>query len=402
MPVAQAAQQGVLPLSAFSYAERTDEALIVEDAARDDRFARDPYFANVPICSLLLVPITSHGSARAMLLLENRLGRAAFNAQRLDAVMLIAGQLAVSLANAQNYESLEQRVQARTRELEQTQAQLVTTARRAGMAEIANNVLHNVGNVLNSINVSASALRSTIGNSRIEGLTRAVELMNEHEHDLPRFIEADPRGKALFPYLNQLVSALHTEQQEAMNDLDRLSLSVNHIIYVVCAQQAHAGPSSVQEMAQPHELIEEAVQLCAQAIERNAIVVVRRYEEVPVTALDGQRLVQILVNLIGNAAQAMERVPAATRQLTLAIGLAPGEGSDGGERIRITVQDAGEGITAQNLTRIFGHGFTTRMTGHGFGLHSSALAATEMGGKLTVHSDGPGCGAIFTIDLPLQ
>jgi predicted ATPase/signal transduction histidine kinase len=408
MPVAQAAELGLLPLSAFSYAERTGEALIVEDAAGDDRFARDPYFAGVPTCSLLLVPITSHGSTRAILLLENRLGRAAFNAQRLDAVMLIAGQLAVSLANAQNYESLEQRVQARTSELEQTQAQLVTTARRAGTAEIANNVLHNVGNVLNSINVSASALRTNISNSRIEGLTRAVALMNEHEHDLPRFIDTDPRGKALFPYLNQLVSALLAERKEAMNDLDRMSLSVNHITYVVSTQQAHAGPSRVQEMSQPHELIEEAVQLCAQAIEQSGIVVVRRYEDVPITALDRQRLVQILVNLIGNAAQAMERVPAAARQLTLTTGLASGDSDEDGEvgdkgkRIRITVQDAGEGITAQNLTRIFAHGFTTRMTGHGFGLHSSALAATEMGGKLTVHSDGPGCGAIFTIDLPLQ
>ncbi|MDF2464181.1 MAG: ATP-binding region, ATPase domain protein [Ramlibacter sp.] len=105
MPVAQATQHGLLPRSAFAYAERTGEALIVDDAAGDDRFARDPYFAGVPVCSLLLVPLTSQGPARGMLLLENRLGRAAFNAQRLDAVMLIAGQLAVSLANAQLYTS---------------------------------------------------------------------------------------------------------------------------------------------------------------------------------------------------------------------------------------------------------------------------------------------------------
>ncbi|MES2786561.1 MAG: AAA family ATPase, partial [Pseudomonadota bacterium] len=105
MPVAQAAEHGLLPLSAFAYAERTGEALIVDDAARDDRFARDPYFAGVPVCSLLLVPIANQGLTRGMLLLENRLGAAAFNAKRLDAVMLIAGQLAVSLANAQLYKA---------------------------------------------------------------------------------------------------------------------------------------------------------------------------------------------------------------------------------------------------------------------------------------------------------
>jgi predicted ATPase/signal transduction histidine kinase len=399
IPVAQAAQRGLLPLSAFAYAERTGEALIVDDAISDVRFAHDPYFAGAAVCSLLVVPISGQGNARVMLLLENRLGRAAFNAQRLDAVMLVAGQLAVSMANAQLYESLEQRVQARTHELEETQAQLVTTARRAGMAEIANNVLHNVGNVLNSINVSANVLRGNIVNSRIEGLTRAVDLINEHKHDLPAFIENDPRGKALWPYLNQLVSALRSEQQEALGNLDRLSRSVDHIIYVVATQQAHAGPSSVLELAGPQELIEEALHLSAQAIERRNIAVVRAYEEVPASALDKQRLVQILVNLIGNAAQAMEGVPAQERQLTLGIGLVQGEH---GERMRITVQDTGHGIAPENLARIFAHGFTTRASGHGFGLHSSAVAAREMGGNLTVHSDGPGHGAIFTIDMPLQ
>ncbi|WP_048439682.1 AAA family ATPase [Caenimonas sp. SL110] len=399
MPVAQAAECGLLPLSAFAYAQRTGEALVVDDALRDDRFARDPYFAGVPVCSLLLVPIASQGLARGMLLLENRLGAAAFNAKRLDAVMLVAGQLAVSLANAQLYESLEQRVQARTRELEDTQAQLVTTARRAGMAEIANNVLHNVGNVLNSINVSTDVLRNTLGNSRIEGLTRAVELINEHEHDLSGFIETDPRGKQLWPYLNQLVGALRSEREQALGDLDRLSLGVDHIIYVVATQQAHAGPSSVLEMTQPQELIEKALHLSAETISRSGTAVVRQYEDVPASALDKQRLVQILMNLIRNAAQAMERVPAPARQLTLGIGLAQAQD---GKRLRITVHDTGEGIAPENLPRLFAHGFTTRASGHGFGLHSSAVAAAEMGGKLAVHSDGPGRGATFIIDLPLQ
>ncbi len=242
VPVEQAAERGLLPLSAFAYAARTGDTLVVSDAISDVRFARDPYFARVAVCSLLVVPIAGQGDARAMLLLENRLGSDAFNAQRLDAVMLIAGQLAVSLANAQLYESLEQRVQAHTRELQETQVQLVTTARRAGMAEIANNVLHNVGNVLNSINVSARVLRGTIANSRIDGLSRAVALINEHANDLPKFIDTDPRGKMLWPYLNELVLAFRADQQGALGDLERLTRGVEHITYVVSTQQAHAGP----------------------------------------------------------------------------------------------------------------------------------------------------------------
>jgi C4-dicarboxylate-specific signal transduction histidine kinase len=372
---------------------------MVDDAPGDDRFARDPYFAGVPLCSLLLVPIAGQGSSRAMLLLENRLSRAAFNAQRLDAVMLIAGQLAVSLANAQLYEGLEERVQARTRELEQTQAQLVATARRAGKAEIANNVLHNVGNVLNSVNVSASVVRRTLNESRSQGLARAVALMNEHEHDLAGFMGHDPRGKALLGYLNELVGALGAERQNALGDLDRLSRNVEHITYVVATQQSHAGPSSVLENVRPEELLEEALQMSADVLLRCRVNVVRHYGNVPASPLDNQRLLQILVNLIGNAAQAMEGMPELARQLTLATSLVQ---RGNGPHLLITVQDEGEGIAPEYLTRVFAHGFTTRQDGHGFGLHSASLAAMEIGAKLSAHSDGAGRGAVFALEVPIQ
>ncbi|WP_161798987.1 AAA family ATPase [Caenimonas sp. SL110] len=401
IPMAEASQQGLVPLSAIAYAERTGETLVVDDVAGDDRFARDPYFAGVALCSMLVVPIAGQGAARAVLILENRQGRGAFNPERLDAVMLIAGQLAVSLGNAQLYESLEQRVLARTRELEDMQAQLVATARRAGMAEIANNVLHNVGNVLNSINVSASVVRGTISNSRIGGLTRAVDLINQHQHDLAQFIETDPRGKALWPYLNELVSALRTERQDALGDLDRLSRSVEHIIYVVATQQSHAGPSSVLEMTQPEEPLEEAIHMCASALERVGVNISRDYQSVPVIALDRQRVLQILVNLIANATQAMEEVPPELRRLVLGVSMVRSETEAGSGRLCISVRDHGAGIAHEHLTRIFAHGFTTRRDGHGFGLHSSAVAALEMGGKLTVFSDGPGHGATFTLELPV-
>jgi len=296
------------------------------------------------------------------------------------------------------YENLEQRVQARTRELEETQAQLVATARRAGKAEIANNVLHNVGNVLNSINVSANVVRGTIENSRIDGLARAVALMNEHQHEFGQFIESSPRGKVLLGYLNTLVTVLRSERDHAIADLDRLARSVEHITYVVSSQQSHAGPSSVLELTSPHDVLDEALRLCGDSIQRHAVAVVRRYGDVPGTTLDKQRLLQILVNLIVNAAQAMEHVPQASRLLTLQC---ESTGDERGANLRITVKDQGEGILPENLVRIFAHGFTTRASGHGFGLHSSALAALEIGGKLTAHSEGLGHGAAFILDVPI-
>jgi signal transduction histidine kinase len=92
-----------VPMAVLRYVQRTGEPLVVDDATADDRFARDPYFADVACCALLAVPVLGRGTLRAVLVLENRLIRGAFTADRLDAVTLIAGQLAVSLDNAQLY-----------------------------------------------------------------------------------------------------------------------------------------------------------------------------------------------------------------------------------------------------------------------------------------------------------
>jgi signal transduction histidine kinase len=394
----EAAADGHLPSSAFGYADRTQEPLLVDDALNDDRFSRDPYFAGLAHCSLLLVPIAIQGAPRAMLLLENRLGRAAFNAERLDAVMLIAGQLAVSLANVQLLESLEQRVRERTRELQDTQAQLVSTARRAGMAEIANNVLHNVGNVLNSVNISAGVVSNRISGSKTQGLARAVGLMNDNAGRLGEFMSNDERGKLLPGYLNQLVDALDEERSAVIDELARLVRSVNHIKAVVATQQSHAGASNVLEMEHASQLVDEALRMNAASMERHRVTPVRQFETVPQLPLDRLKVLQIMVNLIHNAAQAMDALPEHARRMTLSIEVVR-DGS--GEHLRIKVRDEGEGISKENLARIFSHGFTTRKDGHGFGLHSSALAAIEMGGTLTAHSDGPGQGAIFMLELPI-
>jgi signal transduction histidine kinase len=106
------------------------------------------------------------------------------------------------------------------------------------------------------------------------------------------------------------------------------------------------------------------------------------------------RVLQILVNLIRNAKYALDDSKRTDKLLTIKLG------RNGGDHIKIDVVDNGVGIPEENLTRIFGHGFTTRSNGHGFGLHSSALAIKELGGSLTAHSDGVGKGATFTLLLP--
>jgi signal transduction histidine kinase len=221
--------------------------------------------------------------------------------------------------------------------------------------------------------------------------------MKQHEHELGRFMETDPRGKTLLGYLDELTDALAQERVQALLDLDRLRRSVDHISYVVVTQQSNAGPSSLLEIAQPEELLEEALRMSGDVISDAGVSIVRQYANAPPSALDKPRLLQILVNLIGNAAQAMEAIPEQSRRLTLSTAIIRDEE---GEWLHIMVRDEGEGISVDNPKRLFAHGFTTRKSGHGFGLHSSALAALEMRGRLTAHSDGPGRGATFTVELP--
>ena len=281
-----------------------------------------------------------------------------------------------------------------TQELRQIQSELVATARQAGMAEIATNVLHNVGNVLNSVNVSAELVSRRVRASKAQGLAKAVQLINQHAADLGDFISRDEKGKLLPGYLNQLVEALAAEQQGIAEELEHLTKSVDHIKEIVATQQSYAGTPSMVEAVRVTDLLEDALRMNAGALQRHQVTVIKDFSEVPPLLLDKHRLLLILVNLISNAKQALSAQDNRAHVLTLSVRLLDES------NLRICVQDDGEGISAENLTRIFAHGFTTRKDGHGFGLHSCALAAMEMEGRLTARSDGPGQGATFALELP--
>jgi signal transduction histidine kinase len=306
-------------------------------------------------------------------------------------VQIQARDLALQTAR----DNLEKRVEDRTRELETIHKQLLEASRRGGMAEIATNVLHNVGNVLNSVNLSASIVADSVKKSRISGLAQVVSLLREHEHDLGTFITSDPKGKQLPQYLGQLSEHLLTDQKATVQELDSLRGNVEHIKEIVAMQQSYATFGGVKEMINVQDLVEDSMRMNEGALSRHRVEVIRKFETVPPMNVEKHKILQILVNLMRNAKHACQESDRTDKRLT--VRLANGDG-----RVRISVMDNGIGIPPENLARIFNHGFTTRKDGHGFGLHSGALAAKEMGGSLTVQSDGHGKGAIFTLELPIE
>ncbi|QRO02560.1 PAS domain S-box protein [Archangium violaceum] len=288
------------------------------------------------------------------------------------------------------------RKQAETRlgELHRT---LVDVSRQTGMAEIATGVLHNVGNTLNSVNISTTLVTEQLRRSRVTGLTRATALLNEHRADLATFITRDPQGQQLPPYLIAVSGQLAEERDAMLKEMQSLTQSVEHIKSIVSMQQKHARTAGAVEQVAVPQLIDEALRLHAISFERLAIRIVRNYADVPLIFVDRHKLLQILINLLSNARHALVDSTQQDKCLTIHVQLAPG-----GERLLIGVTDNGVGIAPENLSRLFSQGFTTKKTGHGFGLHISALAADEMKGRLTCTSPGSGQGATFTLELPVK
>ncbi len=282
------------------------------------------------------------------------------------------------------------------RQLAEMHKKLMDASRAAGMAEVATGVLHNVGNVLNSVNVSANVLADSVRGSKVAGIRKVADLLESQKGDLASFFSAGGKGQMLPGYLATLAQQIDTEQAGRLTEIDQLTKNIAHIRDIVAMQQDHAKSTGVMEDFTPRELLDEALRMTSAELQSSSVKIeVDCPETLPHVITDRHKVIQILVNLITNAHQAMEGTPAAKRALSVTVQ------SGDGRQASIAIRDTGCGIAQENLTRVFSHGFTTKPTGHGFGLHGAANAATEIGGSLTGTSDGPGAGATFTLTLPL-
>jgi PAS domain S-box-containing protein len=276
-----------------------------------------------------------------------------------------------------------------------SQQKLLQASRLAGMAEVATGVLHNIGNVLNSVNVSAGLVVEKLRRSKAPKLAKAAALLTDHNSDLGEYLTNDVNGQKLPDYLSKLGEFFVTENAELLNEVDQLSRNIEHIKEVVAMQQSYAKVSGVFENLPAHRLVEDAIAMNIGAFERHGVEVERQFSSVPLIRVDRHKVLQILINLIRNAKYALDDVERLDKRLVISIS-APNE-----RYVHIVASDNGIGISPENLTRIFAHGFTTRKGGHGFGLHSGAIAARSMGGAITVASAGIGQGATFTLELPI-
>lgn len=285
-----------------------------------------------------------------------------------------------------------QRARRRQCELQQ---QLHHANQQAEMAELAAGVLHNVGNVLNSVNVAASMSLDLLGHTHASRLRQASELLHKHKGNLAKFLATDNRGKLLPQYLSELADVIDKEQASAISELRGLTEHVEHIRQIITTQQSYARRGGSEDLVQVSQIIDDAVRINLLSFDRHDIDFVIDCPYIQPVAADKHRLLQILTNLISNAKHALAAAQQEQRMLTISAT------AEDAQWLCISVVDNGIGIAEEDLDRVFEHGFTRRAGGHGFGLHSSRKAAEQMGGSLTACSDGPGTGASFFLRLPL-
>jgi tetratricopeptide (TPR) repeat protein len=287
------------------------------------------------------------------------------------------------------------RLSGTLKELRDTQKMLTDTAHRAGMAEIATGILHNVGNVLNSVKVSSQLLKEKIISSKVNNLQKVLTLMEEHTDNIGEFITSDEKGKMLPEYLIKLGATLKDEQDNSLKELSTLHNGINHIEEIIAVQQSYAGVSGLVEKIALSAMMDDVLKMHSEIFRKYKIKITKKYSQTKPILIEKGKLIQVFVNLLKNAKESLETKDDKNRIITIDI-------SEYKQFQTIEITDNGAGIPKENLTKIFSYGFSTKKEGKGFGLHTSALAMSEMKGKLSVESKGDGKGAKFIVSIPIE
>ena len=299
----------------------------------------------------------------------------------------------VALARDDELGVLSREFESMMGKLETSRAQLVDTARAAGMSEIATGILHNVGNVLNSVSVSSGQIAHRLGETRLPKLLKLAELVRDKGENLGPFIANDPKGKHVAPFLLDVTEALRQEHEQLADESRALQEGVEHIARLVQSQQEVAGHKELLEAVELGPQVALAWSLVSRGLTTGpAPLFEESIPELGRVLVDRHRLVQVLVNLLKNACESVRDAGRAPGRVSVRV-------ERNGERLTFTVSDDGLGFDAATGAQLFRHGFTTKTGGHGFGLHSCANAATEMSGTLSANSDGPGRGANFVLEI---
>jgi len=282
--------------------------------------------------------------------------------------------------------------------LADAQNQLVDAAHKSGMADMATGVLHNIGNILNSVNLASEEIHRISGSSKITGLLKARDMLLKNCDNMDEFLTRDARGKKLPEYFIKMSKVLNTEISSIQKESRELIAKTTMMKEVISTQQTYARSGFHNEQLNLPELVEDALKIQNASLKKWGVKLNTQFADTPACTGQKSKLLQVITNLIKNAKEAMNDNDQFNRPKEMLI--ETGMAND--TAVYLKIKDNGCGINEEQLTKIFNHGFTTKKTGHGFGLHTCANAMTEMKGALKVDSKGIQKGACFTVTLPVN
>ncbi len=291
---------------------------------------------------------------------------------------------------------LEQKVEERTKKLKQTQSALIEAAHKAGMADIATNILHNVGNVLNSVFTSFFVINQTLDSSKISNFKKANDLIRDKLDDIDDFILNDPKGKGLMRYYINLESSLDKEHVNISKELDRMGQMLQMINDIILTQQNYAGKKNfITEKVNLSQIVVDLIMTQMQFLEQHNIKIIKDFSLVPEIEVQKDKLFHILFNIIKNAQEAMINTAEGNRIIQFKIFASH-------DNVCLSITDLGCGLEKQYLSKIFNHGFSLKNNGKGFSLHNCANYMTEMNGTIVAESEGEDKGSTFILRFPLK
>lgn len=278
-------------------------------------------------------------------------------------------------------------------ELARAQEEALVNAHAAGKAEFATTVLHNIGNVLNSVNVDSLHIRKTLESMRLPQFVLACQLLLDNQKDLATFLTSDPRGQKLPEYLTRVSEVIAKEAGGISRLSDSIGNKIDLMRDIIETQQNYATANSGAQRQELVQLVEEALKVQHNSLTKRHVVLKQNFNQVNPVVVNASKLIHVVINLLKNAVEAMEKTPNNQRILQISI--------DGDQdKVVLKIKDHGMGISAENMPKMFTHGFTTKKQGHGFGLHYCARTIEAMGGTIAVESEGPNKGATFTLTFP--
>lgn len=280
--------------------------------------------------------------------------------------------------------------------LREAQDALLETSRKAGMADVASSILHNVGNVLNSLIVNAVQLDEQVKESELKTLLKAKKLIDDQGDDLEDFVKTNAKATKLMTLVAKVTQNLEEEQSNLAEGLSSVRGHLEHVRSIISRQQKHARAAGVIEEVQLEDVIEDAIELSCGEFSTLGIRLIRSYFPNKRAHVDRNKMLEILVNLLSNAKHALLASQVSDKIIEVVLE------SPEPSTAKITIKDNGVGIPIDKLHRIFEQGFTTKPEGNGLGLHASAIAAQQMKGQLQCESRGEQLGASFYLVVPMH